>query len=76
MILCGLWIYFELNFFHLDKTAKKGYNSYIISFQEKSFGSSPGLFQGFFFRYGAQLNLAGTSGLGPEGCMFESCRPD
>jgi len=35
MILCGLWTYFKLNFFHLDKTVKKGYNIYIISFQEK-----------------------------------------
>ena len=40
---------FQIKLFHVDRTAKKGYNSYIISFQEKSFGSSPGLFQGFFY---------------------------
>ena len=43
MILCGPWIYFELNVFRLDKTGKKGYNSYIISFQIRNKVSAPAL---------------------------------
>jgi len=65
MILYGPWIYFELNFFHLDKTIKKGYNTYIISFQQKKV-SAPALVcsRAFFMWCGAQLNLAGA--FGPE----------
>jgi len=48
MILYGLWIYFKLNFFHLDKTAKKGYNSYNI-FPRKKFRLQPWFVPGLFF---------------------------
>ena len=48
---------FQAKLFSSWQSRKKSYNSFIISFQEESFGYSPGMFRGSFFYVGGSYSV-------------------